>query len=571
MARFAGAYSGMCRAHGAVTETAPALAGPRAAAAALIDAGQPERALSLLATAIGGDLDHPLVTDYAQVAARSGDRAAFAGLVRSSREAWPRLAAAAALALANQLAEQDHVQLAFELADLGVLANDPEAARLRGGLALRLGRPDLAIAAADVAIARLLHSGLTVAEFIRLSLKRAPAEALLRYDRRAIAHLRHLHEPLALRWEALRRAGRNAEAREMRALCIEHFPERASVWSTAGNQALDEGELDAAQHYFDRCLRCDADWLPGLAGMAIVHESRKHWSDALEYRKRVVEVGQALRRDDPASLQRLIRYAAALARMGRWPEAGVWFRRCLAQGAFEALPAERPVLYRVFSRELYSPALVARMHASMQAGECESGGEVALALEEAAVFARVYERIAASSELTESERFGLLGMCAWLTGNEAHAYALLDEAEVEHAADLALGHLLSCCAAALESDERASIEAFAARAASEHLSRLSRGEPLRSEDSFYARLTLARFAPHLLRARIELPDFAWHAFYDQALVHGSAPVLERAADGVGLVDRLRRVVAFRAAQLAAGRTALDAARASAEAARQLLA
>jgi tetratricopeptide (TPR) repeat protein len=481
-----------------------------------------------------------------------------------ARASWPLLTAARAKALALQLAEQDQYQLAFELASVAVLAEDPEAACLRGGWALRLGRPELAVAAADVAIARLLHTGLTVEEFIRLSLRRAPAEALLRYERRSVAEHRHLHEPLALRWEALRRAGRKAEAREMRALCIAHFPERASVWSTAGSQALDDGELDAAQHYFERSLRCDADWLPGLAGTAIVHESRKDWLGALEFRRRVVEVGEALSRDDPASLQRLIRYAAALARLGRWRQAGVLFRRSLALGAFEALPAERPVLYRVFSRELYSPALIARMHARLAPSERQRNDEAALALDEASTLARVYDWLSAAGELTHAERFGLLGMCAWLAGNDAHAYALFDEAEAEHGDDLGVAHLLACCAAALDSDDRASIEAFSVSAASALLESARRGEPVRDEDSFYARMTLARFAPQALSAELDAPDSPWHAFYAHALASGSCPTLEPAPDGTELVALLRRLTAFRAGQLAAGRTALEAARASAE-------
>lgn len=325
---------------------------------------------------------------------------------------------------------------------------------------LQDGRPELAITEAERAIAQILQHGLSLPEFIRLALRRAPPELLFRYDRAAVARVRRLHLPLALRWEALRRAGHTADAREMRAVCTRLFPERASVWAEAGNQALDEHDLDRAGVYFARCLQLERDWTAGLAGMAIVHESRKEWNAALPYRQRVVEVQRALERDDGPSLQRVIRYAAALARVERWADAGVLLRRCVGLGAFERVPAERAVLLRVFSTQLFAPALIAAMGAAPNTKDALTP-ELALALREAGVFATAYVWVRACEALEAGQRLTLLGQCAWLAGDYEHAYALLDEAEVDRAGDLTIQVLLAWSAREIGARESATIERFA--------------------------------------------------------------------------------------------------------------
>ena len=314
---------------------------------------------------------------------------------------------------------------------------DQEDPLERARSAMRAERYDLAIAAADAAITVLLHAGLDVESFVRLSLRGAQIEGLMAVDRDAVARLRRLHEPFAIRWEALRRSGRIEEARQMRALCIRHFSDRASVWAAAGNQALDDGEPIKAEGYFDRCLQLNPEWTAALAGKAILFETRKDWSRALEYRERVAQVEHALEREDVPSLQRVTRYAAALARVGRWREAGALFRRCVELRAFESLPAERAVLVRVFSRELYSPALLATLATQVPSEFVGCAAEVVLGLREAAAFGACHERLRARADLAPAARLQLLGMCAWLAGDEARGYALLDEAEVHREGELA--------------------------------------------------------------------------------------------------------------------------------------
>ena len=322
---------------------------------------------------------------------------------------------------------------------------------------LERGRYAEVLAIADTAIQSLLHDGLGVDDFVRLSLRGASLESLVRAERRAVMRFRHLHEPIALRWEVLRRWGRMEEASQMRLLCIRHFPERASVWATAGNQALDEQRYEDAQACFERCLRCNASWTAGLAGLAIVYEARKDWARALEYRRRVVESERALERDDTPSLQRVIRYAAALARTERWEQAGVLFRHALERGAFERLPAERPVLLRVFSRELYAPALIA----ALPIAEPQLTAEIALARREAELFDAAARAISDDRALDPTARLTQLGICAWLAGDEARAYALLDEAELTAPDDLTIQCLLPWAAATIGAEDRDSLQHYA--------------------------------------------------------------------------------------------------------------
>ncbi|MET0387876.1 MAG: hypothetical protein ABW321_18025, partial [Polyangiales bacterium] len=252
---------------------------------------------------------------------------------RQALQAWLSQQPSAALTpdwtltLAEGLAQHGWWLEAWQLTQQPTAASDPRVAAQRARWAMRLGRYEDAIAAADVAIAGLLHPGLTVADLVRLSARGASLESIVRYEHAAVVRYRHLHEPLAIRWEALRRLDRKTDAAALRHLCLTQFPKRASVWATAGNHALDDGELERAAGYFARCLALDPDWTPALAGLAIVHERQKVWAAALPLRKRVVDVERALEQRDAKGLQRVMRYAAALGRVGRWAEAGVLFRR----------------------------------------------------------------------------------------------------------------------------------------------------------------------------------------------------------------------------------------------------
>jgi mono/diheme cytochrome c family protein len=80
----------------------------------------------------------------------------------------------------------------------------PHDLRASALAALQAGRYDRAVALADAAIAALLQDGLTVADFVRLTLAGSRAEHLLKPLPLEIALAPSLREPFALRWEALR-------------------------------------------------------------------------------------------------------------------------------------------------------------------------------------------------------------------------------------------------------------------------------------------------------------------------------------------------------------------------------
>jgi tetratricopeptide (TPR) repeat protein len=367
--------------------------------------------------------------------------------------------------------------------------------RSRVQAALQAGRYEEAIAEADAAIAAMLQHGVAVADFVRLTLAGQRAEHLLQCNPLEIALSPQLREPIALRWEALHRAGRRDEARQMGRLCIELWPERISVWLTAGNHALDDNDGDGALACFRRCLRLTPDSIEALAGLAIVHETRKQWPAALEFRTRVVEVAGALSRSDPASLQRTIRYAAALARVERWTEAGVHFRRCVRDGAFQVLPQERPVLLRVFTQELYAPAMLAIMlsHGSVPAESC--GAEAIAGLEEARALAELADLTAKDPQLPSWRRELLLGICALEAGDPERAFLHLDHADTLCADDVAINCLLMRSAEATLSPERDSIAKFAVEVALRTQARAQHGFAVDESNLFYA----AQILSHAVR------------------------------------------------------------------------
>lgn len=419
----------------------------------LCESGQLDRALSLLRSAIGTDLEH-------------------------------------ARTLGCALEDLGRAGEALELTTEAACVRDPELACLRARWALRTQQADIALAEADIALELILQRGISVPEFVRLAIRNAPSEILLRFQRRDVARAPSLQQPLTLRWEALRRAGRRAEAREMRAACLKLFPERASVWAEAGNQALDESDFERAEAYFDRCLSLDANWSAAIAGKAIVFETRKDWPSALACREKVVHLEDALARDDPASLHRLARYAAALGRVGRWDEAEALFRRCALRGVTERVPAERPVFERVFSNELYAPAVFATLHRPQ--GGTAPTPHALLALHEARLFSGAYAALRDDTRLEPAEKLRLLGMTAWLAGDYERAYLLLDEAEVEREGDASIQCLLAWSARAIGAPEREAIERFALAAAREVLTRASRAETVAAVDHACALATVRR-------------------------------------------------------------------------------
>ncbi len=453
--------------------------------------------------------------------------------VEMCRESWPTLTRERVSALTRTLAEGGALSLAVDLSAASVLAQDPEAACLRAEWALRSQRFDDAVEASEVALARVLHDGLSVADFVKFALRGAPPESLLRVERGAVARLDVLHRPIALRWASLRGAKRSADAREMRSVCLKLFPERASVWAEAGNHAIDEQDIDRAERYYDKCLELDANWVAGLAGKAIVFELRKDWPRALQLRERVVRSQDSLNRDDPASLQRSLRFAAALGRVGRWAEAGALFRFCVYRGATVRVPSERPVLLRVFSRELYSPAIVATLLAQAPLPASDATPEIAGALRDAEQIGRLYRTFETRPDLEAGPRARLLGMCAWLAGDDARAYALLDAAEEHASEDLAIHYLLCCTSASLATADRENIERFAKEAAEAALA----SDALSDIDRFYAEATRMRG--------------------DASRTAPEAPAAKRDGEPLAAFERF---VARRAAALAAGRAAYELAR-----------
>jgi tetratricopeptide (TPR) repeat protein len=271
-------------------------------------------------------------------------------------------------------------------------------------------------------------------------------------------------------------------------------------WAEAGRHALVEGSYERAQEFFERCLQADGQWLPGLTGMAIVLERRKLWRAALIYRERTVHVARALERDDPESLQHVMRYAAALGRVERWAEAGVLFRRCVARGVFERVPAERPELLRVFANELYAPAMIAAWAPEQPAAA--AAAEIEIARREARVFEAASAWVRDADGLESAQRQMLLGMCAWLAGDYERAYALFGEAEVESPGDQAIQLLLAWSAREVGSSDDENIARVAQSSAVEVLEAIERGEPVDEEAEFYARVTRERFeSPAARRTR----------------------------------------------------------------------
>jgi tetratricopeptide (TPR) repeat protein len=488
-------------------------------------------------------------------------------LLRSGVSALPTLTAAHARALLELLWDWSMVDAGRVVSALPQLRADADVAALRARLAMHTRDYRAAIEASEVAIRALLQPGLSIEEFLRLCVAGAPAEGMLRFERQVIGSRVHLSERLALRWEALHRAGMSRDASLMQLMCQRYFPERASVWATAGNHALDAAELNTAEAYFQRCLQLDPLWTAGLAGLAIVCERRKDWAAALPYRRRVVEVEQALERDDAASLQRRLRYAAALARLGRWRDAEPLFRAAVRSKALAQLPAEHPVLVRVFSQDLYAPALVAALsggadHTST-AGSANDPAQAAPANSEepasgsaqsarggsegaAIVLARheavLLEQLAlALRELAGdlSEQRWSLALCAFLAGELERAFELLDQVEVDRPDDLTLHYLLWRCASASAHPQTASIRAFAEQAAR---AAWARGAAASEQERGYALAIL--------------PELS-----DASPPQHSAAELHAQEEGPVLAE-LERIVAFRAWREAEGGSPLVAAAAS---------
>jgi tetratricopeptide (TPR) repeat protein len=478
---------------------------------------------------------------------RAGQRRSeLQALLRSTASRMQTLPAVHALPLIELAKELELIPLAFALSALAQLASDPAVAAERARLAMHMRDYTSAIAASEVAIAALLQPGMSIDEFLRRCVAGAPAEGMLRFERHVLADRTHLSERLALRWEALHRAGRSRDASLMQLMCQRYFPERASVWATAGNHALDGDDLSAAEQYFQRCLQLDPSWHAALAGLAIVHERRKDWAAALPYRRRVLEVTRALEQADAASLQRRLRYAAALARLGQWTRAEPLFRSAAHAPAVAQLPAEHPVLLRVFSQELYAPALVSAL-LLRDSKETSAGQEpaVTLAQHEAMLLERLGLQLAAA-EMTAPDARWAQCLCAYLAGQLERAYELLDQVEVDRPDDLAVHYLLWRCASAVGHEQAPSIRVFAEQAARTLWAERERAQPSIAQLG-YAVAIVPELASQVRSAGYSVPADAL-----EELDPIDAPVL----------TQLERLAAFRATHQAAGHSPLVAAAAS---------
>ena len=483
---------------------------------------------SELARIVGGDVAHPALPELLDSARRGGCRSGLQAWAQRAGTALRNLPAQQLLPVCEALAALALLEEAVSLTQHAVCAREPQVAARCGAWAMQLGRHEQALLASEHALRGLLQAGLEPDEFLRLVVRGASPEGLLRYERDTVAQRAQLREPIALRWEAARKLGRTYDANLMRLLCLRYFPERASVWATAGNQSLDENDVEAAAGYFRCCLRLDPDWTAGLAGMAIVLERQKDWQAALPYRKRVMEVEHALEHAEPASLHRVLRYAAALGRLERWDEAEPLFRHCAAHGAYEKLPMERPVLARVFSHALYAPALITAFYRDTAPADAPAP-ELQIALHEASLLEALFRAITAHTR----QAFLLRGMGAWLWGDMTRASALLEEAERESPDDCVVQYLQLKAARALGVPVRSGLEALARAALARNVD---------EEQALYARLILEQVGDASLSAELPEGPLGLRAMAEQA----EAQPLTLGPGS--LAQGLRQLTAFRSLQ-----------------------
>lgn len=408
----------------------------------------------------------------------------------------------AVLVAADSLAQVGLYELALNILELAYQPEDASVAAERAGWAMKLGDYARTVAEADRAIATMLRARISVDDFMLRASRGEPPHALLVFERADVARLPRLRGPLVLRWEALRRLGRRDQADRVREVCIRYWPERISVWEAAGQHALDDEDYAAAERYFDRALALDAESIVALAGRAIVLETRKQWDAALELRRRVADFSGAFQGHDAASLHRVIRYASNLGRLGRWADAAPHFRNVARAGTFAQLPVERPVLLRVFTRELYAPLVIARMLA--EGPKLESLPDtVQFALRDAELLGKLAHALEADPVAPTHARTLAIGSCAWLGGDVEAAQGYFAQARALAPNDAASVYLdLAAAGAGVD----------AARAALESLEQA----PAAGEAAFY-RALIARRAGRELGSLADEDGAPW-----SALLHASA-------------------------------------------------
>jgi tetratricopeptide (TPR) repeat protein len=414
---------------------------------------------------------------------------------------------------------------------------------------MRTGDYAQAITAADVVIATMIRPRISVQRFVERAVAGEPPEQLLCFERGDVARLPRLRNALALRWEALRRNGSREHSVQMRALCLRWWPERVSVWEAAGQHALEDRELAQAEHYFSRASALEPSSATALTGLAVLREIEKDWERALELRRRVADQERAWLSEDPASLHRVVRYAANLGRLGRWNEAGPHFRRAVRLGAHRKLPHERPVLLRVFADACYAPALLDAIVADLPEVPRELSDSVSAGVRDAKLLGGLARRFQAEAP----DRYALSlwsGMCAAQAGDAEAAYALFEAASLERPDDMATCYLaLSAALEAGAANSRAlQLSAFE-RARTTLESSLGEGRA-----RFYAALTLRPCGVEL--AAHDIAESAWPELLRlQPAAASTAEPVNLHSEAATPSEHLEWWTAVRAAYLAAGYSA----------------
>lgn len=472
-------------------------------ARAQLTSGQGAAALNALLADIAGDRSHPYL-EHLRIwlladEHRPLQEALYRDLLAERRRAPQRV-----LRLAQDLADLGLQRAAIHLLSLAYAPTDPFAAYYIAQWAMDLRDYPRVLEAADIAIVDLMRRKAPVDRFMLRCLRSRAPLALLRFHPSEILSQPRFRKPLVLRWEALHRREEHGRARLMADFCQRLFPNHISVWTMAGNHALDRESRGEAKACFARALSIDPDDVPALVGLAILSEKEKNWQKALRLRKQVADVAHAFAADDPASLHRVIRYAAALGRLERWQEAGRLLRDCIRLDAFERVPNERSVLLRVFCGPLYSPAMVQHMlnpepHRSPVPPRPLALPPELLALAAMALRdAHALRQLAGEVQPLEDQADAHLvaGMLAWELRDPELAHQHFDQADGLRPDDMSINYLLMASATEVGAPDLDSIARFALALAQRVVETLTPAP----DALFYAQLTLERLAPQRARA-----------------------------------------------------------------------
>jgi hypothetical protein len=245
-------------------------------------------------------------------------------------------------------------------------------------------------------------------------------------------------------------------------------------------------------------------------------------------------------------LQRVIRYAANLGRLGRWHLAGPHLRACVRRGAFAKLPLERDVLLRVFSRELYAPAMVATMLAESTLTPATVPAAVRFALRDAFELADLSQALSVEPRDADLS----LGMCAWLAGDTESASSYFERAHRGRADSVVTAYLHLASSIETGRTHEPELEHGVVQLAEHSLLQLGRSA---AADHFYATLALRRWSDG---RSTELPSSPFQSLLElprNVPAAEVAPAIPARPRGVETAfDRVCWRVAVREACIAAG-------------------